>query len=88
MLHMQDDAKKDVGVEYCVVIDLLCPNIVFVVRWISNKSLPLGTMVEEIQIHSSTPLCSALRGTFKIPKIKKKKSKTMKGYIAIKVTLT
>jgi hypothetical protein len=47
-LHMQDDVNtKDVGVEYCVVIDLLCPNIVFAVRWISEKSLPSGTMVEE-----------------------------------------
>jgi hypothetical protein len=47
-LHMQDDANtKDVGVEYCVVTDMLCPNIVFAVRWISEKSFPSGTMVEE-----------------------------------------
>ena len=47
-MHMQDDVNtKDVGVEYCVVIDLLCPNIVFAVRWISEKSLPSDMMVEK-----------------------------------------
>lgn len=86
-MHMQDVANtKDVGVEYYVVIDLLCPILCSQFDGSLRNHFDRVRWSRKIQIYSSTTLCSALRDTSKIPEIKKK-GRAMKEQVAIKVNL-